>query len=168
MKIPPPLSGIIASSLCTSDEPIRAVLTSERPNRRACPRQVSCQVEAMHHPYYQAIHRIGNVVECCTRVFLLDDGTKYTYIPRVLQCLSPRPYWELGPITPISRKRVPPPGTTGGGHTRLRVRGWGSPNSDVWRKSLAFCLLYGKMSQIRGFPKVLCGGEGYLQRCVGI
>jgi hypothetical protein len=26
-------------------------------------------------------------------------------------------------------------------HTRLRVRGWGSPNSDDWRKSLALCLL---------------------------
>jgi hypothetical protein len=26
------------------------------------------------------------------------------------------------------------------GHTRLWVRGWGSPNSDDWRKSLALCL----------------------------
>ncbi len=26
-------------------------------------------------------------------------------------------------------------------HTRLRVRGWGGPNSDDWRKILAFCLL---------------------------
>jgi hypothetical protein len=31
----------------------------------------------------------------------------------------------------------------GGGHIRLRVRGWGSPNSDDWRKSLALCLLCG-------------------------
>ncbi len=30
----------------------------------------------------------------------------------------------------------------GSGHTRLRVRGWGSSNSDDWRKSLALCLLY--------------------------
>ena len=28
-----------------------------------------------------------------------------------------------------------------GGHTRLRLKGWGSPNSDDWRKSLALCLL---------------------------
>jgi hypothetical protein len=28
----------------------------------------------------------------------------------------------------------------GGGHTRLRVREWGSPNSDDWRKSLALFL----------------------------
>jgi hypothetical protein len=34
-----------------------------------------------------------------------------------------------------------PPSRTGRGHTRLRVRGWGSPNSDDWRKSLALCLL---------------------------
>ncbi len=33
-----------------------------------------------------------------------------------------------------------PPGPKGG-HTRLRLRGWGSPNSDDWRKSLALCLL---------------------------
>ncbi len=32
-----------------------------------------------------------------------------------------------------------PPEPKGGGHTRLRVRGWGSPNSDDWRKSLALC-----------------------------
>ncbi len=30
-----------------------------------------------------------------------------------------------------------------GGHPRLRVRGWGGPNSDVWRISLALCLLCG-------------------------
>ncbi len=35
----------------------------------------------------------------------------------------------------------PPPRTDGEGETRLRVRGWGSPNSDDWRKSLALCLL---------------------------
>jgi hypothetical protein len=34
-----------------------------------------------------------------------------------------------------------PPEPKGGGQTRLRVRGWGSPNSDDLRKSLALCLL---------------------------
>jgi hypothetical protein len=29
------------------------------------------------------------------------------------------------------------------GHSRLRVRGWGSPNYDDWRKSLALCRLCG-------------------------
>ncbi len=32
-------------------------------------------------------------------------------------------------------------GWGGGGHSRLRVRGWVSPNSDDLRKSLALCLL---------------------------
>jgi hypothetical protein len=37
----------------------------------------------------------------------------------------------------------PPPQPRGGGHARLRVREWGSPNSDDCRKSLALCLLCG-------------------------
>ena len=50
---------------------------------------------------------------------------------------------ELGPSThPFSRKRVLVE-TTGGGEGGPRVRGWGSPNSDDWRKSLALCLLCG-------------------------
>ncbi len=37
---------------------------------------------------------------------------------------------------PLSPASVPlPPESKGGGHTRLRVRGWGSPNSDDWRKA---------------------------------
>ncbi len=43
---------------------------------------------------------------------------------------------------PLSSASAPlPPEPKGGRHTRLRVRGWGSPNSDDWRKSLALCLL---------------------------
>jgi len=34
----------------------------------------------------------------------------------------------------------------GGGHTRLRVRGWWSPNSDDWKKGLSLCLLCGRVS----------------------
>jgi hypothetical protein len=45
------------------------------------------------------------------------------------------PSSELGPPHPLSRKQVysvlpPPAKQRGGGHTRLRVRGWGSPTSD--------------------------------------
>jgi hypothetical protein len=56
--------------------------------------------------------------------------------------MSPRSS-ELGLPRLLSSKRVcPSPGNKWkGGHTRLRVRGWGSPNCDDWRKSLAFCLL---------------------------
>jgi hypothetical protein len=41
------------------------------------------------------------------------------------------------PLSPL------PPVPGGGVHTRLRVRGWGRPNSDDWRKCLALCLLCG-------------------------
>ncbi len=54
------------------------------------------------------------------------------------------PSLELGPIPhPLYRNRVcaPPRNQWKGEHTRLRVRGWGSPNSDDMRKSLALHLL---------------------------
>jgi hypothetical protein len=46
---------------------------------------------------------------------------------------------------PLSLASVPFPRAQrgGGGHSRLRVRGWGSPCSDDWRKALALCLLCG-------------------------
>ncbi len=47
------------------------------------------------------------------------------------------------PPPPLPQRVCPSPGTKGGEvlHTRLRVRGRGSPNSNDWRKSLALCLL---------------------------
>jgi hypothetical protein len=45
---------------------------------------------------------------------------------------------------PLSPASVPlPPEPKVGGHTRVWVRGWGSPNSNDWRKSLALCLICG-------------------------
>ncbi len=43
------------------------------------------------------------------------------------------PSLELGP--PLPQGSVSPPRKQGGGDTRLRVRGWGSLNSNDWRKS---------------------------------
>jgi hypothetical protein len=62
------------------------------------------------------------------------------------------PSSELGLPQPLSRKRVCPPPRTKrvGGHTRLRLRGWGSSNSDDWRKSLALCLLCGSRGREEG------------------
>ncbi len=55
--------------------------------------------------------------------------TKYIYISTVPQCLSPRPNWD--PHHPLYRKRVCPLSSNRRGrNTRLRVRGWGGPNSD--------------------------------------
>ena len=45
--------------------------------------------------------------------------------------------------TPLASECAPPPERGGGGHIRRRVRGWGSPNSDDLRKSLALCLFCG-------------------------
>jgi hypothetical protein len=54
-------------------------------------------------------------------------------IPRVPQCLSPC----IG--TPLLQ--VCPPLAPKGGHTHLWVKGLGGPNSDDWRKSLAYSII---------------------------
>jgi hypothetical protein len=72
-----------------------------------------------------------------------------TYIPRVLQCSSTRRNWDTP--HPLPRQQVSLPlNQRGVGQTRLGVRGWGSPNSDDWRKSLALCLLCALLLQKLG------------------
>jgi hypothetical protein len=70
--------------------------------------------------------------------------------------MSPRQNW-YSPNPSLARKCAPPPRTGGGGgeHTRLLVRGWGTPNSDDWRKGLALCLLCGP----NGLMAVFEGGK---------
>ncbi len=51
-------------------------------------------------------------------------------------------YNSVCPLVGIGNPPSPLPGTKEGVHIRLRVRGWGSPNLDDWRESLALCLLY--------------------------
>ncbi len=55
------------------------------------------------------------------------------------------PIVGIGTLSPPSfaSQCSPPQEPKGGVHTRLRVRGWGSPNSDDWRKGLVLRLLYG-------------------------
>jgi hypothetical protein len=62
--------------------------------------------------------------------------TKYVLIERTTVY---GPSSELGLFHPLSRQRASP--RNHGGHIRVRVRGWGSPNSNDWRKSLALCQL---------------------------
>ncbi len=50
--------------------------------------------------------------------------SKYTYILNTTESV---PSSELGPLQPLSRERVCPPPEPKGGHTRMRVRGWGVP-----------------------------------------
>ncbi len=72
-------------------------------------------------------------------------GQHKVHIYRVLQCLSPLPNWDPSPPPPPPQAFVSPPELRGGGevHARLPVRGWGGPNADGWRKSLALSLLCG-------------------------
>ncbi len=53
------------------------------------------------------------------------------------------PSSELGLPTPCPVSECAPPRNRGGGgvQTHLRVRGWGSPNSNDWRKGLVLCLV---------------------------
>ncbi len=60
--------------------------------------------------------------------------------------MSPRRPWDSPNPSPASECALPLPrvGSMGGEavrHTRLRLKGWGSPNSDDRRKSLALSLL---------------------------
>jgi hypothetical protein len=64
--------------------------------------------------------------------------TKYVYIKSTTEYV---PSSELGLPQPLARQRVCPSPQNRGGHTRLRVRGLGTPNSDDWRNSLALGLL---------------------------
>ncbi len=70
------------------------------------------------------------------------------------QCLL-RPHVRIGtPPPPLSEASAPlphPRNQSGGGgvvHTRLYVRGWGSPNSDNYRKGLELCLLCGVLWRV--------------------
>ncbi len=63
--------------------------------------------------------------------------TKYIYIYRVPQCMSPRLNWDSP--TPSPPSECAPPRVSH--NTRLRVRGWESPNCDNVGKSSAPCLL---------------------------
>jgi hypothetical protein len=73
-----------------------------------------------------------------------DCTAQSTYVPRVPQCLSPRPNREP-PLTPVSVSVAPHRNQKGGGHTRLQ---WGCHSSDDWRKNLALCLLCAVQYQV--------------------
>ncbi len=73
-----------------------------------------------------------------------DTVTQYLMYSCIESTTVYVPSSELGLSHPVSRQRVcPSPEPKGGGHTRPLARGWGSPNSDDWRDSLALCLFCG-------------------------
>ncbi len=74
------------------------------------------------------IVQIKKIIVHCKKLWRLTD-TKYLYIEHQSVC----PLVGIGtPQTPLPQASVPSPsGPKGGvGHTRLRLRGWGSSNSD--------------------------------------
>jgi hypothetical protein len=87
--------------------------------------------------YSGVTYKSYSVPAMLDRPLQLPFFTKYLYLYRAHTVYVPSS--ELGLPQPLSRKRVCPPllpDQRVGGHTRLLVRGWGSPNSDDWRKRL--------------------------------
>jgi hypothetical protein len=68
-------------------------------------------------------------------MFSLKHTVYYIVAPQ--KYFSQSTYLEYHSDCPLVGIRTPPP------PSRLRVRGWGSPNSDDWRESLVLCLLCG-------------------------
>ncbi len=71
---------------------------------------------------------------------LLGTGTDAEYVNHKVRIYkeyhSVCPLVGIGTLpTPLSSASVPLPPEPGRGHTRLRVRGWGSPISDYWSKA---------------------------------
>jgi hypothetical protein len=98
------------------------------------------------------------VLRFCPRV------PNYHKVHIYLECC---PIVGIGTPRPLSRLRVCPPRTKRGGHTRLRLRGWGSPNSDDWRKNIALCLLcanYNKSWYWQGSTCMYCRCIVYCDR----
>ncbi len=75
--------------------------------------------------------------------YYIVEITKYRYLKSITVYV---PSSELGLSHPLSRQRVcpSPQNQREGGHTRLRVRGWGSPQFRRLEKSLALCILCGR------------------------
>ncbi len=83
-------------------------------------------------PVMQNDFLIFNISGTFTDPYLHAQST-FIYIKSTTVC----PLVGIGTLPPpLSPASVPlPPEPKGGGHTRLRVRGWWSPNSDDWRKA---------------------------------
>jgi hypothetical protein len=66
---------------------------------------------------------------------IFSQGTSQsTYIYRAPQYMSPR--WNWDSPTPLAASECALPAYQRvGGHTRLRLKGWGSPNSNDWRNA---------------------------------
>jgi hypothetical protein len=126
-----------------------AQLRSTHPERRSgdgggggwCQKAVQMQEGLAKHGVLPslAIEESGPACVICS---VADCGLHKVHL--YLEYHSVCPLVGIGIPSPASEFALSPePGGGGGVHTRLRVRVWGSPNSDDWRESLALCLLCG-------------------------
>jgi hypothetical protein len=95
------------------------------------------------HPR-QAILLSTEIIPLSIIVTAISDIGFVTKYLNYIEYHSVCPLLGIGtPPLPLPQASVPfSPNQRGGGrHIRLRVRGWGSPNSDDARKNLALCLL---------------------------
>ncbi len=86
---------------------------------------------------YAALHYITYL--CSYNSLDLPNHKVHIYLEYQSVCPLVRIGTLHPPLPPASESLPPEPKE--GEHTRLRVRRWGGPNSDDWRKSLALCLL---------------------------
>ncbi len=78
-----------------------------------------------------------------------SEPAPVTTVHKIHTVHSVRPLFGIGTPHPVSSKRVCPSPRTkgGGGHNRLRLRGWGVPFGRL-EKNLALCLFYAPVSKI--------------------
>ncbi len=74
-------------------------------------------------------------------------------VGRVLSFFSSRGIWD-SPTSLAAGECAPPPFGPGGGHTRLRLKGWGSPNSDEGTSTMVL-YMYKYFVQL-GIKSVYC------------
>ena len=90
-----------------------------------------CQMAVLYHTAMRQHSR--HISPFSGMVYMLQvycsrqTAAQSTYIPRVPQCPFLRLNWD--PPPPLPQARVSTPRNQRGGHTRLRVRGWGVP---IW------------------------------------
>jgi hypothetical protein len=90
--------------------------------------------DVIHSPRLVYLHGRGRV------------GAQNTYIPRVPQCLFPRPNWD--PPSALLQASISP-SEQKGGHTRLLIRRWAVPIRTTGEKALHSVYSVGRRIQHR-------------------
>jgi hypothetical protein len=97
---------------------------------------ISKRIQIHYSALYDRLVPVPVLIRLNTnKIYIFSHLTKnpgYLGAQSTPQCMSPRRNWD-SPNPSLASECAPPPRTgRGGGHSRLRVRGSGSPNSDDW------------------------------------